>query len=909
MTGIFLFLHISCLIAMAVGALMFWLRSNIRGGGFFMSILVLTLLCLDTSVCDAVIKTSGADKVFFSLCHIYCSFLPVLLFSFSLFFTGREKSFKRVFIYFIPLIIYSLFVVTNRYHNFVWEYVYDYTSYNHLVLVRKYGMLYILFYKFYGYALILFGIYFVVKYLYENRKRFSYGAWAFYISLGLFFVPFVILQIFVSEYEFYMKYLPVLLSVSNMILVIEFVTNNIFNLKAVHLNKLFSTVNYGIIILDKRNRIVDVNAFADSLLNLGNYNRSVIGYNLFELDLNEDIKNIVSYNNNYTDKRVEYLGRFLQIHKEKAPEYNKSIVVVMIRDITDLMKFKISSEEERARVDNVKDFNKKIADTISDLIFVKDLNGKYLFVNNAYRKMFLNGLEEKEIIGKDSGSLIADNQRKLNNVEFLLSGDKTDSIVINAGTSHSYESSIYYNGDYRTFDIVKMPYYNSKKEIIGVIGSARDVTRLHDSEKELKDRERMLSGILVAIESIISPLSMKKRLEGACLSVGRVFGLNKIVFMKRMPENDFFTSRKDSKFILDFVWPYFKKNSSGFEVGSERPISEILPNYINDLNSGKDVVLTVNSAPDPENKLCLLLEYKSLLLIPVMSEKSLYGIFAYVDTASYRKWTSTERGFLYSLSNTIGFYIMQNDIKEDLLEAKNKAEQNDKLKTSFLANMSHEIRTPMNSIMGFIDMFREEEKLSEKERIDLLDSLKLNGERLMMTIEDIINMSLIESGHLSVNINSVNIIDIVDDVYQKYKIIAEAKGVEMKYSYGERISGTIVYTDGGKFYDIISRLVNNAVKFTDKGSIEIKVFFSENEVLQITVKDTGVGIPEDRIDSVFNSFEQVDFNHKHEGSGLGLSIAKGYVKLLNGKIKIDSKLGIGTTFTILLPFKGKIMKL
>ncbi|MDD3876519.1 MAG: transporter substrate-binding domain-containing protein [Bacteroidales bacterium] len=238
---------------------------------------------------------------------------------------------------------------------------------------------------------------------------------------------------------------------------------------------------------------------------------------------------------------------------------------------------------------------------------------------------------------------------------------------------------------------------------------------------------------------------------------------------------------------------------------------------------------------------------------------------------------------------------------KELCAAKEKAEESDRLKSAFLINMSHEIRTPMNSILGFLNLLKEP-NLVETEKEEYISLVNSGGQRLLETINDIIEISGIDAGTLKVVNEDVNIADFMQSNIDSFKDLAGQKGLELTIIRQISDTSLFVETDRQKLNSIFEKLIRNAIKFTDNGSIGIGNFV-EDDALFFFVKDSGKGIPADRIDAVFDRFIQADINitRAHEGSGLGLAIAKSYTEALGGKIKVKSELGKGSTFLFSIP--------
>ena len=232
----------------------------------------------------------------------------------------------------------------------------------------------------------------------------------------------------------------------------------------------------------------------------------------------------------------------------------------------------------------------------------------------------------------------------------------------------------------------------------------------------------------------------------------------------------------------------------------------------------------------------------------------------------------------------------QKKIEEELIIAKDKAENLDRLKSAFLANMSHEIRTPLNSIVGFASMLVEEE--DREERQGYIEIMQENTELLLQLISDILDLSKIEAGTLDFNMGYLNIRDFCEDILRGYEI-KEDKPVPVVLASG--LPDYRIYTDKKRLMQVITNFINNALKFTSKGQITLEYHFKEgtNEI-EFSVTDTGIGIAPDAVGQVFDRF--VKLNTFSKGTGLGLSICRSIVEYLGGTIGAESEVGVGSRF-------------
>jgi len=245
-------------------------------------------------------------------------------------------------------------------------------------------------------------------------------------------------------------------------------------------------------------------------------------------------------------------------------------------------------------------------------------------------------------------------------------------------------------------------------------------------------------------------------------------------------------------------------------------------------------------------------------------------------------------------------------IEQELIKAKEKAEESDRLKSAFLSNMSHEIRTPMNGILGFSDLLKTP-NLSGKEQKQYIGIIEKSGKRMLNILNDIVSVSKIESGLMEVNIQKANINDQIDFVFAFFKPEMEGKGLHFLIKKPLENIDAFIQSDGEKIYGILTNIVKNALKFTEEGSVELGYTLKkENGTSELLfyVKDSGIGIPKERQLPIFDRFIQADIAGEmaYQGAGLGLSISKAYVELLGGKIWVESEEGVGSVFYFTLPY-------
>ena len=332
------------------------------------------------------------------------------------------------------------------------------------------------------------------------------------------------------------------------------------------------------------------------------------------------------------------------------------------------------------------------------------------------------------------------------------------------------------------------------------------------------------------------------------------------------------------------------------------------------------------------------------MAVPMVFNNQIYGMLC-VSLDTKLAFDQDESELLYTLASDLAFALFNIEARQDLeqarvkvrnyyqeldsqnkklkilnaeLEAKNnqleqanqKANESEELKSHFLANISHEIRTPLNGILGFTQLIKQAKYMPEK-MDEYFDIISFSGNQLMQTIDNILDISKLRTGQLEVKPEMCNIIELVEDVYVLNKTSdLNSKQLDFNTEIGVLSKGKFLYTDQSKLKQIINLLVQNAFKFTKKGSVTLGLRESGDQVL-FYVQDTGIGISPEKYKIIFDSFRQADQKSTREfgGVGLGLSIAKGLVNILNGEIWLESELpdhknakNGGTTFYISIPY-------
>lgn len=396
-------------------------------------------------------------------------------------------------------------------------------------------------------------------------------------------------------------------------------------------------------------------------------------------------------------------------------------------------------------------------------------------------------------------------------------------------------------------------------KVTAIVGSLNDITKRKKAQQELVEREQFLNKIIqsTALSTWISDVKgYAIKVNPACLTF---FGATEDEVLNK------YCIFKDSVLIEKGLIPEIKRV---YEKG------EVL-NIIIDYDFSEVDHVEVKNA----------------------THKIINSIFTPITDISG------------NITNVIVQTIDLTEIKESekqLRLAKEKAEESDKLKSAFLANMSHEIRTPMNGIMGFTELLKQPD-LDNKNKDRYIEIIQKSGERMLSTINDIIEISKIETGQIKPKLDEIDINNLLSEYFEFFKLEANKKGIKLSCDTADKDQHTTVKADEMMLNSILTNLIKNAIKYTEQGSINFGYEIQNNEI-KFYVKDTGIGISKNEQKVIFDRFRQSKHSSSkiYEGSGLGLAISKAYVEMMNGKIWMESNKEQGSTFNFNLPFKKSI---
>jgi two-component system, sensor histidine kinase and response regulator len=493
-----------------------------------------------------------------------------------------------------------------------------------------------------------------------------------------------------------------------------------------------------------------------------------------------------------------------------------------------------------------------LLDSIPDTIYFKDRDSRFIRVNRA-KSEEVGFSNPDDMIGKSDADFfsVEETKPRIEDEQRII---KTGIPLINK-IEHAVDS----NGNDFWVSSTKCALRDKDGNITGLVGISRNVTETNRALMELEREKEFMQLLMDHIQHTIYFKDTECRFTKINKAQAKLIGLEK-------PE--------DAVGKTDF--DFFQSEHSNAAFNDEKDI----------MRTGVPIIDKIERLTNSEGEV---------------------------------KWVSATKYPTRDIDgNVTGIVGMSVDVtdkmiyEEKLKEAKEKAEESDRLKTAFLSNMSHEIRTPMNGIIGFSNLLRDS-NLTESEKNEFLNHINNCGNQLLSLIDDIIDISKIESGQVRIQIAETHVNTIFNELYTTFQANKNSEGkenIELIKKTTLPDEKSVIYTDPFRLRQVLSNLIGNGIKFTNEGSVEFGYTLLENGYLKFYIKDTGIGIQKDKQQIIFERFGQVmdsknisTLTMTHKGTGLGLAISANLIRLLGGDLWVESDVGRGATFFLTLPYK------
>ncbi len=553
---------------------------------------------------------------------------------------------------------------------------------------------------------------------------------------------------------------------------------------------------------------------------------------------------------------------------------------------------------------------KTVWEEMQDGMRLCDENGIIVMCNNAFAELM--DMPKSKIEGKPFSNLYEEEVGRQAMKEYLFKF-KNNSFAL-----HQEKSNVLWNGKKLFFGLTNtiIEDANGKKMLLTIF---RDITERKLNDQLIQKKDKLLQEIAEATKTLISINNPQIGFNSALRILARAAEVDRVYIYKHN-EN---VETGEIFFGILYEW-----NSGVSESQLDNPAMQKISysrfkslKFLENFLEGKTLKYTLGRLKPKEREAFIDLNIKSLILVPIMIDGNYWGFVGFDDCQSERNWTHNEESLLVSFAASLGAVIKRNTILQEL-EEKNEeldkaviqAQAAVKAKSEFLALMSHEIRTPMNGVIGMTGLLLDTDLNSEQK--EYVETIRLSGDQLLVIINDILDFSKIESEKLDLETQPFDLRDCIEDSLDLLASKAGEKGLDLTYLIENNTPQTIT-GDVTRLRQILTNLLNNAIKFTEKGEVFISVssmnVFENAYEIYFAVKDTGIGIPQDRMDKLFKAFSQVDSSttRTHGGTGLGLVISKRLAELMGGRMWVDSTVGEGSVFSFTImaeaaPSKSKV---
>jgi PAS domain S-box-containing protein len=572
--------------------------------------------------------------------------------------------------------------------------------------------------------------------------------------------------------------------------------------------------------------------------------------------------------NEYSGRKKD--GSEIPILTHSFAIFHNSRIIGYRGVVTDISKHKNYEDQ----INREKAFLEHLIDSIPEAVVIIDTSGKITKMNKEFVDLF--GYTQDEAFQKNIDDLIVPEEFK----------DEAVSIETIAKEKHKLERQTIRKdkkGNKINVSLIATK-IEIKNEIVSFVGIYRDIS--------LERKNQTIQEILYNIST-----AALNRMDIKDIYPTIVSELSKI-----WDTNNFFIALYDKKNDT-LSMPFFSDELDEFE---NVPARQTITKWV--ISMKKPVLLKLNDLKDLENSGNISLvgtPCKIWMGVPLKADKEIIGVMALQDYHDEEKFSQDDVNVLEFIANQVAIAIQRRTMIDNVIQAGHKAEEAAQSKQQFMSTMSHEIRTPLNEVIGITNLLMQGNP--REDQMDFIKTLRFSGNHLLTLVNDVLDYNKMESGKIVFEQARFNLDDFLNDIMRTYSFRSKSKNIEFDIVRENKLPAEVT-GDSIRLNQILSNLLSNALKFTKKGSIHVILKELErkdnNSSIEFLVKDTGIGIPKDKHDIIFESFTQAssDTTRHFGGTGLGLAICKKLVELQGGILDLESELGKGSAFRFVLSF-------
>ncbi len=467
-----------------------------------------------------------------------------------------------------------------------------------------------------------------------------------------------------------------------------------------------------------------------------------------------------------------------------------------------------------------------------------------------------------------------------------------------------YETElILWNGEIKYFEVTNslLQTLSDKKWLLSIF---RDISERKQQELQLKKKEILLQGIAKATETLLTGNDFEEAVTKVLAMICKSAEVDRGYIFENLFE------KESQTYMMKEVYEWADE-------GVTHQLNELRTNFIpynrfssidlyKRLSGGEIIYLDLDAITEEQKKVFVDKSIQSIFFAPIFAKEQFWGFIGFDSCKVKRVLTTDDQSLLKTVAASISGALHQKIAREEMLQknieldcALVQANAAAKAKSEFLALMSHEIRTPLNAIIGMTGLLMDANL--PKEEKDFAETIRMSGEQLLVVINDILDFSKIESGKFELEFQPFDIRDCIEDTFDLFAAKASEKNIDLIYFLNDEVPPSIL-GDITRVRQILTNLIGNAIKFTNKGEIFVEVSSKKCEdeycEIEFAVKDTGIGIPQDKISKLFHAFSQVDSSttRLYGGTGLGLVISKRITEIMGGSMWVESIEGKGSNF-------------